>query len=288
MGRSRGIAPSIGAALVAVGLCAAGAAAGAPTTVTCELQGHELRVASTGPDIVIARNGAAIRVADYRGPVECTGGPATVTSVDRIFAGGGDQVELDMRQGPLAPGATPEPDGSDEIEVTIGDRAVLRLDDDPRHVVVGEADDSVVVDLDRQAGGESEVDVRVPFPTPFKAEVDIRAGSGDDRISARGRGFSFDLRQWLSAFGGPGDDVLTASQSGEGLLAGGPGEDRLNGGRSNDFLDGNGGADELRAGRGRDFVVPGPGDDRGDCGRGRDVYAQGDGDRMRRCERLIG
>ncbi len=294
MGRSWGIAPLLGAALAAVALLAAPAGtaaevAAAPKT-DCGVEFGTLKIDSNGADFTIARQGNRIVVARGSQPVACSGPAASVDTIDRVYGTGGDIITLDLRDGALEPGATPEADGSDEIEIRLAvTTPVILLDDRARHVALGEGDDDAIIDLDlERTVNAAEADVRVPIPTPFQASIELRAGSGDDVISAGGAFFDLALRQHLLAFGGAGDDRLTGPDWDGGLLAGGAGRDRLAGGRGEDFLLGGGGGDRVRAGRGPDWVLPGGGADRADCGRGRDIFTKDSaGDRMRNCENLV-
>ncbi len=176
MGRSWGIAPLIGAALAAVALIAAPAgtaaeAAAAPTT-ECSVELGTLEIDSNGADFTIAREGNRIVVARGSEAVACSGPAATVDSIDRVYGTGGDIITLDLRDGALEPGATPEADGSDEIEVRLAVTSpVILLDDRARHVALGEGDDDAIIDLDLDAPGDPRRGRRPdPDPDPLPGE----------------------------------------------------------------------------------------------------------------------
>ena len=86
--------------------------------------------------------------------------------------------------------------------------------------------------------------------------------------------------------GGPGDDQLTArntgarlyGDAGNDLLLGGDGDDTLEGGPGNDRLRGGGGADRLFGGDGDDDLEGGSGIDTLEGGAGNDLLKGGDGD----------
>ncbi|WP_299775169.1 tandem-95 repeat protein [uncultured Tateyamaria sp.] len=97
----------------------------------------------------------------------------------------------------------------------------------------------------------------------------IDGGAGDDTIHLdSGRGH---------IFGRTGDDVLHGSNSGDDILFGGDGIDRLHGGGGNDALYGDNGDDDLRGNLGDDVLYGGNGDDdlRGNLGD--DVLYGGNG-----------
>jgi hypothetical protein len=87
---------------------------------------NELRLTTTDyvGALLITRRSDAIEVSDEGGVLVCAG-PATptVTNLDRITVRVSreslDAVVLDLRQGPLAPGASGESDGGPEIEISL-------------------------------------------------------------------------------------------------------------------------------------------------------------------------
>ncbi|MEA2479793.1 MAG: Peptidase serralysin terminal [Thermoleophilaceae bacterium] len=104
-----------------------------------------------------------------------------------------------------------------------------------------------------------------PRPRSLDSVV-IKLGDGDDRF-AGGRNVLDPLAYSVS--GGPGDDALSAGESGVSLLGeggndvlrGGPGDDSLSGRDGNDRVSGGDGADDVLGGRGKDTLSGGPGRD---------------------------
>lgn len=74
----------------------------------------------------------------------------------------------------------------------------------------------------------------------------------------------------------------TARSLGADALGGGPGDDRIFGGRGADTIDGGDGNDLIRGGRGGDVIDAGAGNDRIYAGRGADVIDAGEGDDVAR------
>lgn len=191
----------------------------------------------------------------------CSGDAPTIFNVDRIEYVSSNGVPFIAYSGSeaLAPGATPEPGGS-EIEI------VVREDYRPEVLNVGgtAGADTIVagqlgrhrvgVNLNSQAdGAEQDADVVLDVVDPTEAVVRVIGRGGSDRLSALGKpGFVAPLlADRLLLSGGPGDDVL----------AGGPGDDRLTGDT---------GSDIVRSGRGRDRIAVGPGSDLIRSGKGSD------------------
>lgn len=114
----------------------------------------------------------------------------------------------------------------------------------------------------------------------FAGTLVINLGDGNDMLTLTGGNPRNGLQ--ISAFGGAGDDVLTAS----GLAVafdGGAGNDTLNGGHGSDTLDGGDGNDRLLGRGGHDELNGGTGNDVLRGGGGRDVLRGHDGN-----DRLLG
>lgn len=77
---------------------------------------------------------------------------------------------------------------------------------------------------------------------------------------------------------GAGDDRYVASATAFNFILGGPGNDRGNGGRDKDILQGDGGGDVLNGASGRDSLIGGAGDDRLSGGAGADIISGNAGD----------
>ena len=257
----------------------------------------------------ITRRGRRIVVREFlerRRP--CRGGVPTVLNTDtiRVFLRtDDDNVDVLLRGGPFAPGATPERNGRSEIEIDIrGPDAYGEV-----HGTSG-ADEfrwgpgrgkHPGLNLNPR-GGDGDVDVIVPGRGD--AFLVASGGAGNDTIgTAHGAPFPND---GVYSVGGPGDDLLIAPRNKWGILEGEGGDDVLLGGREGDDLAGGdgddrvtgaGGGDSIRAGPGRDLVSGGPGRDRirsfdserdrVDCGTNRDRARADRQDRLRGCEVVL-
>jgi hypothetical protein len=197
--------------------------------------------------------GGQIRIADgstgFNGiacPIPGTHlGSATVLNTDKIviFGSGadvsaGDGYTIDMRQGFLGPGATPEQDGVSEIEVAINTPGIampLAVEGTDVTDPVTKGNDEIRVGAGGQVNlgynhfGGLDLDVDVTTSTaPRKAYLygfggnDFLTGGGDE----------------LTHIPGPAAFPIEAH--------GGDGDDQVNGGRANDDLYGDQGADRYR------------------------------------------
>lgn len=288
-------------ALLGLGL---GLPQGASAAVKCQRNPTtrilSVAVTRSGPfleEAVLHRVGAQIRVVEFFGSrVKCRGNP-TVTNTDQIklYVGGFNEATIGLSGGPLAPGATPEADGSPEIEITARGRSGTywlnggRGADHFRYM--SEAGQN---GLNLNAGpGDEDLDLAVPAG----AEIYVEGREGPDTIDVAP---PVDLE--VAAFGEDGNDTLIAVPTGEvgerlgGLLEGGKGRDRIVGSSLFDLILPGPGADVVRAEGGADAIQMGRDKrrDRIDCGAGRDgvgrqrtgVVVRDPFDRFRSCERI--
>jgi hypothetical protein len=199
------------------------------------------------------------------------GRQATVTNVDRVVYRGEPvpgnaehQFLLDLRQGALAPGATPEAEDSEiEVEVVLPPQREAR----PRvQLLTGEGRDSVefhggagrlAVSLEpwpsqrpSPSGGWPDAELTVSAP-PDTVELKVHSGEGDDVLDGRG----------LDRHRGLVRSVLLAGDAGKDALLGTERSDQLQGGSGPDRLYGRGGRDLLYPSAGKDTTSGGPGDD---------------------------
>lgn len=180
------------------------------------------------------------------------GGTATLTNTDTIAftdtSGSNTSFIVGLGNGPLEPGATDEPGGSDEIELTAafgsgGNEFDLLEVDGCGDLYCTSANDHIVwgtggINLNaNEALGDVDL-------TSTGAEVYRAHGStGNDTLAGDGGfGTGVTTSTKLEAIGGPGMDFLT----------GGAGVDSLSGEADNDVLVG---------GQANDNLSPGPGDD---------------------------
>jgi hypothetical protein len=304
------------AAALGVALIAGGSAAVAGTgATTCRYvsdgagfgSGSYIRVDQPvdPPTVFIRRAGRRILLettgVNAPTPVQCSGREPTVDNIDRIvvLGDGTRRVALDLRSGPLGPGATPEGAGP-EIELFLRarpefDRQAAKLTvvagRAPNVVTLGRTRRSEQVNLNPRRERLDDVDVRIEDLDYDRSFFNAGLRGGDDRIDARGPG---PLRpSGLNArfHVGSGDDTVFSSDAAAMTsLISGDGRDRLIGSSRHD---------EFRPGPGRDVVKAGGGDDfiqdyeeriesidRFDCGPGRDDALVGAEDRLRSCERV--
>ncbi|HEX6753324.1 MAG TPA: hypothetical protein VF093_07050 [Solirubrobacterales bacterium] len=288
-------------ALLALGL---GFPQGASATVKCQRNPNtrvlSVTVTRSGPfleEAVLHRVGTQIRVFEFLGlRVECRGNP-TVTNTDQIklYVGGLNEVTIGLNGGPLAPGATPEPDGSPEIEITArGSSGTYWLNGGAGADHFRYMSEAGRNGLNLNTGpGDEDLDLLVP---PM-AELYVEGRKGPDTIDVAP---PVDLA--VTAFGEAGDDILIGGPTGEvgefngALLEGGAGRDRIIGSPLFDLILPGAGADVVRAEGGADAIQMGRDRrrDRIDCGAGRDGVGRlrrGEAirdpfDRFRSCERI--
>jgi RTX calcium-binding nonapeptide repeat (4 copies) len=224
-------------------------------------------------------------------------------------------VNISLEGGPLGPGATPEADGTSEIET--------RIESSPGEdvkFVGGSANDWFRfgttggvqgVNLNAQEEANTpDVDataVLAPPSPPFEDDWPgawARTGAGNDRVTTEG-GPEFDgpLGGAVIEQGGSGDDALSATSARFTGLNGGPGNDTISAagrytiiraGTGNDVVIGGPGQQFVELGKGHDFASTGPGKDgisafdhtrdRVLCGPGRDFVGRDRADKAPGCE----
>lgn len=193
-------------------------------------------------------------------------GGATATNTDSIVVTGSpgqDVFVVDARSGLFAPGATPDPDGSPEIELRVdlgGGADLLRLfaTRGPDRITVG----SEAINLDR--------DTAPNIALEGTGSVVVFALGGNDVVSGRGgAGTGAEAGMFVGVFGGGGDDRLAGGARGDALI-GGAGADVVVGRAGQDVLSGKGGPDVLAGLGGADFLIGGGGPDRMRGGPGND------------------
>jgi len=280
--------------------------------VACSLSGTELTVNMTANDdsVTFQRFGDQVAVltgsslddySDYYDEqsqilIPCSGGTPTVTNIDHVSVVQSPtaqfgSVTIDEGAGPLGPGATPEADGSSEIEFGLnlpGRRSSVGVkgSDAPDAIQIGTLPSSAPgINLNVQADRSSpDVDVEAAGVRDF--EVDSEGG--DDSVSAMGGpGFAGPLRSgFLFATGGAGNDFLQGGPLGA-ALGGEEGRDLLIGSPREDLLDGGSNKDKIFAGHGSDRVYAADGTkDLVICGAGKRDYVVDDLiDRSLHCER---
>jgi hypothetical protein len=311
------------AAVLACALAGIGSAtllpSSASATVVCALSGTHLSVtAATEEAISVRRDEGRIKVEELipdaahesYTPVErsCGGGPATPTNTDSIAIDGpprSQHVFVVWAFDGLAPGATPEPDGTSEIETTIGGNAqfsdlVLGGSPGPQNITAGQVGPAAGFNMNAGVESSPDVDLTVvpsnestptltlsPFADVFTANggpgfggplahvFDVDLGAGDDLAIGGARR--------LFMRGEAGNDLMLGG-AGNDSFSGGAGRDRLFGFAGKDDIGGEGGRDVMSGGPGRDRIRGGPGGDRINCGPGRDDLITYLGERGKSCE----
>jgi hypothetical protein len=221
--------------------------------------------------VTIRREGDEI-IAYYGRPVRCTGPEATVHSVDTVHLLD-DEVRLNLRGGPFAPGLTDEGDGSSEIEFEvehgIGGALELRFGTAPDSVAAaspGPEQDALNLNAG-EAVADADLVLQPQEPGFGRARVTVSLGSGADKFDSR-IGSLREARNGLLVLGEAGRDRLTTG-AGNDTAVGGPGRDWISTGAGADFVDVN------------DGVA-----DRADCGRAIDLADGERADRLRACQRF--
>jgi Ca2+-binding RTX toxin-like protein len=239
-------------------------------------------------EATVRRVGSEIQVFELLPPaVSCGSVAPTVTNTDhiKITSLGLASAWIELAGGPFAPGATPEEDGSPEIELSLGGTGFAEVTGGagPDHFQFLKAGGESGVNLNADEDEDLDVEVDEDESSPFFAVFD--GGAGADLLDALGNpGPS------MFAVGGSGNDTLVASPSGA-ILEGGRGRDRLFGGHAFDLIAPGAGADLVKARGGGDLLQVGRDGarDRIDCGSGRDSVSRPDRfDRLRSCESVKG
>lgn len=272
--------------LAAISLVVSVAPSAAPASVRCHYSPASRTlsvIASGGSEATIRRAGPEIRVSESFEPrLSCASVPVTVAGTDSIeaLAKVGSSAWIELAGGSFAPGATPEADGSPEIEFTLSgaDFAEVIGGRGADHFKFLRRDGQNGVNLNADEDDDLDVTVVEKNPAFFVA---FNGGGGADMLDAgRNPGPS------MFAVGGRGDDTLVAGGRGA-ILDGEGGRDRIFGSPFSDLINPGRGADLVKARGGRDDLNLGADNarDRIDCGTGRDGYALPEPiDRLRSCE----
>jgi RTX calcium-binding nonapeptide repeat (4 copies) len=312
--------PAIGSAAATPLATCSNVEAGAPGP-----EGDTLEVSappSIDLDVELRRDGEQILVLDHflggSRVITCDGQAPTVTNIDsiRVTAPASNvapHLTLNLSGGLLAPGATPEGQGDSEIEISTAPpgrgpfAGPFDVDIDGQS-----GPDDIVVRAQKGAKGSTDLaaelnaseqpsDPDLIVEDGENGDMVISAGQGPDRVAIpadrfgevtpfvdlRGQGGDDVLTNGFESSGGPGDDLIKGSGTGE-KLRGGPGRDRLFGNGGSDRIKGGGGRDEMFGGTNPDDIAAaGGGRDRVWCGPGPGDDVKADRlDRLHGCERI--
>ena len=313
MAAKEGVRRWLVAGLTSVGIVLLGVCSAPPAVARtrCSYSGapsNTLTVRSDGDLTEITRRAQRIVVSGFLGgnPRTCSGGAPTVLNTDTIevLVEADGFVDLLLRGGPFAPGATAEPEGDSEIEVEfVGVDIFVTVSGTGRGDQFGWGpgpDRRLGLNLNPGRAGDRDVDVTVEGDLATLNAVG--RGGNDSILSAPDALLPND---GVFSTGGKGDDRLEAPRDGGGLLQGGPGDDVLIGGRRGDAIEGGGGRDQISGAGGKDRIEPGSGrdviragsghdhiearDSTRDtvrCGPGRDFVKADSQDRLRGCEAI--
>jgi Ca2+-binding RTX toxin-like protein len=268
-----------------------------PVTMTCSRVGSTLSVAvPNGASATIGRSGSDLSVTGP-GIADPTCGGATVSNIDSIAVtgdGGAQALTVDLSGGPLGPGATAEPSGKSEIEITAGfgagtDSFTLQggTGDDTFRIgtaginLNGDGDNDIsLAGVERFTvnGGPGD-DVFTTPAVPDGADTFI-GGSGIDTMSygsrtAGVRGLLDNLANDGGSGGAEGDDIRVSVEN----VTAGKGNDLIDAVAQNaaNTFKGLSGNDTLRGRLGKDTLVGGDGSDVLEGGRGNDTVNTRDG-----------
>jgi Ca2+-binding RTX toxin-like protein len=234
------------------------------------------------------------------GGLDC--GEASVVNTDRIVinAEWTDSMFIDLEEGPLGPGRTPEPDGISEIEIEVSTHIDSTW-------VRGTAGDDTFTALPNglALNADADPDLSYAGPVPVFRFVNLYGEAGNDTLDAsRVEGLG------VVALGGDaGDDVLTGSplwdqiytgtgndvvhagggddeiwsafgwgEEGQGtaVIDAGDGDDVVTARGASVEVDGGAGNDTISGTDGNDVIVGGLGDDTLDGAGGNDTFDEGD------------
>lgn len=293
----RSIAIPLASALVALGLAQP---QDAPATeIRCEYNPDTgvlsvgVSDSALGEELVLRRAGNRIHVSEFLEPQANCHGTPTITNTDliKLRARGPNEIELNLFNGPFAPGATAEPDGSPEIEIRASGEGSFWLEGGPAAEHFRYMSSSGQDGLNLNTGpGDEDIDLLLPP----KAELYVGGRGGSDTIDVVP---PVDLE--VAASGGRGNDTLLSDATGEigkftgALFEGGKGRDRIVGSPLSDYIFPGPGADVVEAEGGSDGIsmLADKRRDRIDCGPGRDGVgsesrraAADPFDQARRCE----
>lgn len=264
-------------ALLALGLAQP---QGAPADIGCDFNPDTgilsvgVRDSTLGAELVLRRAGKRILVSKFLEPqANCHGTPTIInTDLIKLRARGPNEIELDLFNGPFAPGATPEPDGSPEIEIRAsGEEGTFWVEGGPTAEHFRYMSSSGQNGLNLNTGPDDE---DIDLLLPPKAELFVDGRRGSDTIDVIP---PVDLE--VAASGGRGNDTLLSDATGDvgeftgALLEGGKGRDRIVGSPLFDYIFPGPGADVVEAEGGSDAinVQPDKRRDRIDCGSGNDA-----------------
>lgn len=242
-----------------------------PVGNSLEIAGSDNAQVRRKGDLILVGTSAGNGPRDFE-EVFC-GTQATVTNVDRIVYRGAPvrprrehQFLLDLRDGALMPGATPEAvDPEIEVEVVLPPQPAARprvqlLSGDERDTIQLHAGAGLLeVSLEPwpslppwRSGFTPDADIAVSAPRRT-VELKVHASGGTDVLDGRGLDRNRSLARSVLLAGDDGKDTLLGTARND-QLQGGSGPDRLYGRGGRDFLFPSAGRDATAGGSGPDFI----------------------------------
>jgi hypothetical protein len=263
---------AVAAALGGAALAATPALASASSTCSYNTSNHNLIIndrSGTEPLRIFRTPAGELRFSDGASGtgvfcfVPNTPTTATVTNTDRIAVftdpanatqTAGDGYHVDLNNGPLGPGATPETDGNSEVEVAIATTAgsgyhTLRVLGGPAAEEIRVGQGGVNLGTTSTPVTDQDADITTTAMPPV---VEAFGRGGADMLSGGGNEISGTPAPFgglLTLSGGPGADTLVAGSKSFAHLTGGLDDDRM-------FTDDRLGLDTVRefAGQGKDVA----------------------------------
>lgn len=243
----------VGAAIAGATITALPAVAGAASTCSYNFSTKEVVIndASGSLALRVVRSGPYVAYADGRSTPQICWGPvtiATTTNTDTIdviegAASGDGGITVDESQGMLSPGATPELDGTSEIETV-----VYSNHSHPSLKVVGTSGPDTL-----RVGGSGVVNVGPDIDTDISVadgpqSVALWGGDGDDQLSGQGfvNGLFNQATVPLTLVGENGKDALTGGVAADHLYGGANDDTLVSVDQSSDTLFGDSGDDTAK------------------------------------------
>ena len=229
-------------------------AAPARAAVACSYDADEKLLQITMGDddyVFLGRNADTIEVQSLTGGtvvVSCSGGTSTVENTDEIELTGSagiNTLAIDLSQGYFAPGATVEPDGSNEIEMTVD------LLGGSNQMFISFAPSGLGTNI--RAGTEG-INLNAAEATGKDADLSIIS---ETTLQIGGQPFEPNK---ISGAGGAGtggpypEELDIRGYYDNDTLIGGANDDNILGHEGNDLIAGRGGSDVIEGERGRDTV----------------------------------